>query len=47
LLRWGGFAGIDPKGLPKYYSHAQRAMQQPPMAAALARERIRLDTYKA
>jgi glutathione S-transferase len=46
LLRWGGFAGIDPKSLPAYYAHAQRLMQAPPVAAALARERITLDTYK-
>jgi glutathione S-transferase len=47
LLRWGGFAGIDPKSLPAYYAHAQKLMQAPPVAAALARERISLDTYKA
>jgi glutathione S-transferase len=47
LLRWGGFAGIDPKSLPAYYAYAQKLIQAPPMAAALARERISLDTYKA
>jgi glutathione S-transferase len=47
LLRWGGFAGIDPKSLPAYYAYAQKLMQAPPVAAALARERISLDTYKA
>jgi glutathione S-transferase len=47
LLRWGGFAGIDPKSLPAYYAYAQKLMQAPPIAAALARERISLDTYKA
>ena len=46
LLRWGGFAGIDPKSLPAYYAYAQKLMQAPPVAAALARERISLDTYK-
>jgi glutathione S-transferase len=46
LLRWGGFAGIDPKSLPAYYAYAQKLIQAPPVAAALARERISLDTYK-
>ena len=47
LLRWGGFAGIDPKALPAYHDYAQRLLEAPPIAAALARERISLDTYKA
>jgi glutathione S-transferase len=47
LLRWGGFAGIDPATLPAYKAYAERVMQAPPVAAALARERISLDTYKA
>jgi glutathione S-transferase len=46
LLRWGGFAGIDPRGFPTYQAYAERVMQAPPVAAALARERIGLDTYK-
>jgi glutathione S-transferase len=46
LMRWGGFAGIDPKSLPAYYEYVQRVMAAPPIAAAIARERIGLDTYK-
>jgi glutathione S-transferase len=46
LLRWGGFAGIDPKALPEYYAYAQRVAQAPAVAAAMARERISLDTFK-
>jgi len=46
LLRWGGFAGIDPRSLPRYYACAQELLKAPPIAAALARERISLDTYK-
>jgi len=46
LLRWGGFAGIDPDSLPGYRAYVERVMAAPPVAAALARERIRLDTYK-
>jgi glutathione S-transferase len=47
LLRWGGFAGIDPQSLPRYYDYAQALLKAPPIAAAMARERISLDTYKA
>jgi glutathione S-transferase len=46
LLRWGGFARIDPKSLPAYHAYVERVMAAPPVAAALARERIALDTYK-
>jgi glutathione S-transferase len=46
FLRWSGFMGIDPKSLPKYLAYLERVMQAPPVAAALARERIALDTYK-
>jgi glutathione S-transferase len=47
LLRWGGYAGIDPKSLPVLHAYVERVMQAPPVAAALERERINLDTYKA
>ena len=47
LLRWGGFAGIDPRSLPGYLAYVQRVMAAPPVAAALARERVQLDTYKS
>jgi glutathione S-transferase len=46
LLRWGGYAGIDPKSLPQYHAFVERVMAAPPVAAALERERIKLDTYK-
>ena len=46
LLRWGGFAGIDPGSLPAYRAYVERVIQAPPVAAAMARERIALDTYK-
>ena len=46
LLRWGGYAGIDPKSLPAYLAYVERVMQAPPVAAALERERVKLDTYK-
>lgn len=46
LLRWGGYAGIDPKSLPGYLAYVERVMAAPPVAAALERERVKLDTYK-
>lgn len=46
FLRWGGFVGIDPRSLPGYHAYIQRVIEAPPVAAALARERIALDTYK-
>jgi len=47
LLRWGGYAGIDPKSLPSYLAYVERVMAAPPVAAAIERERVKLDTYKA
>ncbi|HUG76472.1 MAG TPA: glutathione S-transferase family protein [Burkholderiales bacterium] len=47
FLRWGGFGGIDPASLPAYRAYIERVMAAPPVAAALERERIKLDTYKA
>jgi len=46
FLRWGGYAGIDPKVLPGYLSYIEKVMAEPSVAAALARERIALDTFK-
>lgn len=47
LLRWGGFAGINPDDLPGYKAYIGRVKAAAPVAAALERERIKLDTYKA
>jgi glutathione S-transferase len=47
LLRWGGYAGIDPASLPRLKTHVEGAMKSAPLAAALERERTKLDTYKA
>lgn len=46
FLRWAGLAGIDPASLPTYQAYVQRLSQQPAVAAAIAREGIKLDTYK-
>jgi len=47
LLRWGGMAGVDPKSLPGYLAYVERVMAAAPVAAAIERERVKLDTYKA
>ena len=46
LLRWGGYAGIDPDSFPAFKAYVERVVQAPPVAAALERERVKLDTYK-
>jgi glutathione S-transferase len=47
LLRWGGYAGIDPASFPTLKNRVEAAMRTAPLAAALERERTKLDTYKA
>ncbi len=47
FLRWGGFAAIDPASLPAYKAFVDRVAALPAVAAAMAREGINLDTYKA
>ena len=47
LLRWGGFAGIDPTGYPALWAHVQKVAQQPGVAKAIERERLQLNLYKA
>ncbi len=44
LLRWAGFGGIDRETLPVYKAYVDRVAECPPIAAAIARERIQLDT---
>jgi glutathione S-transferase len=47
LLRWGGFAGIDPAGFPALWAHVQKVAQLPAVARAMERERLQLNVYKA
>jgi glutathione S-transferase len=47
LLRWGGFAGIDPKGFSTLWAHVQKVAQLPGVARAIERERLQLTLYKA
>ena len=46
LLRWGGFAGLDPQGFPALWAHVQRVAQLPAVARAIERERLQLNVYK-
>ena len=47
LLRWGGFAGIDPAAHEALWAHVQKVAQQPGVARAIQRERLQLNLYKA
>lgn len=47
LLRWGGFAGIDPESFPALWAHVQRVAEQPPVAVAIERERLKLNVFAA
>jgi glutathione S-transferase len=46
LLRWGGYAGIDPATLPALRDYVARFAQHPTVASVIARERIELNTFK-
>jgi glutathione S-transferase len=46
LLRWGGFAQIDPTGYPAVWAHVQNVAQLPGVAKAIERERLQLNLYK-
>jgi glutathione S-transferase len=47
LLRWGGFAGIDPTGYRALWPHIERVAALPGVARAIERERLQLNLYKA
>jgi glutathione S-transferase len=47
LLRWGGFAQIDPTSFPRLWAHVQKVAQLPGVARAIERERLQLNLYKA
>ncbi|MGE0100345.1 MAG: glutathione S-transferase family protein [Hydrogenophaga sp.] len=46
LLRWGGYAGIDPTSLPATWGLVQRFAALPEVARAIERERLQLNVYK-
>jgi glutathione S-transferase len=47
LLRWGGFAKIDPTSYSTLWAHVQKVAQQPGVAKAIERERLQLNLYQA
>ena len=47
LLRWGGFAQIDPESYPALWAHVQKVAQLPGVARAIERDRLQLNLYKA
>lgn len=46
LLRWGGYAGIDPTTLPATWALAQRFAALPAVARVVERERLQLNVYQ-
>ncbi|MDO8903551.1 glutathione S-transferase family protein [Hydrogenophaga sp.] len=46
LLRWGGYAGIDPTTLPATWGLVQRFAALPAVARAIERERLQLNVFK-
>ncbi len=47
LLRWGGFAKIDPTQFQALWAHVQKVAQLPGVKRAIERERLELNLYKA
>lgn len=46
LLRWGGFAQIDPTSFPTLWAHVQKVAELPGVAKVMERERLQLNLYK-
>ena len=46
LLRWGGYAGINPTDFPATWDLVQRFAALPPVARAVEREKLQLNVYK-
>lgn len=46
LLRWGGYAGINPADFPATWALVQRFAELPGVARAIEREKLQLDVYK-
>jgi glutathione S-transferase len=46
LLRWGGFAGIDPTTLPQTWALSQAFAALPAVARVIERERLQLNVYR-
>ncbi|PZO14259.1 MAG: glutathione S-transferase [Burkholderiales bacterium] len=46
LLRWGGYAGINPVDFPATWALVQRFAELPGVARAIEREKLQLNVYK-
>ncbi|WP_332742373.1 glutathione S-transferase family protein [Hydrogenophaga sp.] len=46
LLRWGGYAGINPADFPATWALVQRFAELPGVARAIEREKLQLNVYK-
>ena len=46
LLRWGGFAGIDPETYPATWALAQRFAALPAVARVVEREKLQLNVFR-
>jgi glutathione S-transferase len=46
LLRWGGFANIDPTSFTHLWAHVQKIAQLPAVARVIERERLQLNLHK-
>ncbi|MDP1684240.1 glutathione S-transferase family protein [Hydrogenophaga sp.] len=46
LLRWGGYAGINPVDFPATWGLVQRFAELPAVARAIEREKLQLNVYK-
>jgi glutathione S-transferase len=46
LLRWAGFAGIDPTSYAALWAHVQKVAALPAVARVIERERLQLNLYK-
>jgi glutathione S-transferase len=47
LMRWGGYAGLDPTQWQHLWPHANKAAAHPAVARAVERERLQLNVYQA
>ena len=47
LLRWGGFAQVDPTQFKALWAHVQKIAELPAVKRAMERERLELNLYQA
>ena len=45
LMRWGGYAGIDPTTMPALWAHSQKMAEIPAVARVIERERLQLNVF--